>query len=358
MTTVENDRDALKVGQFACHLSSLYQGALLTYLIDIAHRTGLFTAAAHGPATSVQLSARAGLSERYVREWLGAMVTGGVMDFDPASQTYTLPTEHTLLLTGPSSMAPLAQTITPLAKHVHQVARAFRDGGGVPDADYRPEFTDALDVVLRSAYDQFLISAYLPLAPGLTKRLTAGARVADVACGTGHALVLLARTYPASNFVGYDLDDGAIARARAEASGAGLGNLRFETRDAARLTVQQPYDVVFVFTALHDQVDPAGVLERIYAALTGGGVLFMKEPRAGDGLEANLNNPFAAVLYGLSTLYCLPVSLAHGGAGIGTVFGEQLARELLADAGFVETVVHNAPGDPTDAIYISRKEVQ
>jgi SAM-dependent methyltransferase len=179
--------------------------------------------------------------------------------------------------------------------------------------------------------------------------------VADVACGTGHALVLLARAFPASTFVGYDLDEGAIARARAEAGGAGLGNVQYVVCDAARLDVDEPFDAVFVFDALHDQVDPDGVLAQIHGALAPGGWLVMKEPHAADALEDNLANPMAPLLYSVSTLHCMTVSLAHGGAGIGTMFGEQLARRMLADAGFVDVEVHPAPGDPADAVYVSRK---
>lgn len=348
--------DGAKVEAFAAHLLSIFTGGLLTYMIDIGHRTGLFTAAAAGPATSEELAARAGLTERYVREWLGAMVTGDVMDFDAATRTYLLSPEHAVLLTGESSMAPLAQTVTPLAKHVHHVARAFCEGGGVPYPDYRPEFIDAHDTILRTGYDRFLIDAYLPLEPGLTERLRAGASVADIACGTGHALVLLARAFPASIFVGYDLDDSAIARARAEAIGAEITNLRFEVVDVARLDVKQPFDVIFAFTAIHDQADPAGVLERIRAALAPEGIFFMKEPRAADDLVGNRANPFAAAVYSISTLHCLPVSLAYGGAGIGMgSFGEGQARRMLADAGFAEVAVHDAPGEPTDALYVTRK---
>jgi SAM-dependent methyltransferase len=167
--------------------------------------------------------------------------------------------------------------------------------------------------------------------------------------------VLLARAFPASTFVGYDLDEGAIARARAEAGGAGLTNVRFVVCDAARLEVDEPFDAVLVFDAVHDQVDPDGVLVRIHDALAPGGWFVMKEPHAADALEDNLANPMAPILYSVSTLHCMTVSLAHGGAGIGTMFGEQLARRMLADAGFVDTQVHPAPGDPGDAVYVSRK---
>jgi ubiquinone/menaquinone biosynthesis C-methylase UbiE len=329
---------------------------MLSYMIDIGHRTGLFEAAARGCATSDDLAERAGLNERYVREWLGAMVTGGIVDYEPSDETYALSPERAACLTdGPFDMTPWAQMITHLGKHVHQVARAFREGGGVPYAEFRPEFTDVMDALGRGVYDGLLIDEYLPLVPELAAQLAGGCRVADVACGTGHALVVLARAFPASTFVGFDLDDGAIARARAEASGAGLTNVTFEACDAARLEVNERFDVVFVFDAIHDQVDPVAVLARIHESLTDGGRFVMKEPHAADHLEDNIANPMAPILYSVSTLHCLTVSLAHGGAGIGTVFGEQLARQMLTEAGFVDIQVHPAPGDPGDAVYVSRR---
>ena len=296
-------------------------------------RTGLLTAAAQGSGTSEQLAARAGLTERYVREWLAAMVTGGVFEYDPATTTYTLPAEAAVVLTGgPLPLAVMSGLQTHLAKHVHEVARAFREGGGVPYSAYQPEFTDLMDEIGRTLYDTALVDEYLPLVDGLVAQLEAGAAVADIACGTGHALVVLARRFPRSTFVGFDLNDGAVARARAEASGAGLTNVRFEVVDAARLDVNNAFDAVFVFDAIHDQVDPAG-----------------------DALEDNIGNPFAPILYSCSTLHCMTVSLAHDGAGIGTAFGEQLARKLLADAGFADVALEPAPGDPTDGVYITRK---
>lgn len=354
MTTTAPDQAAVEA--FAGRLIELYSGGLLTYLVDIGHRTGLFDAAAAG-GTSEEIAARAGLHERYVREWLGAMATGGIVEYDPATATYRLPEAHAACLTGPGGMnlAPISQLNTHLAKHVGEVATAFREGGGVPYAAFRPEFTDVMDALGRGAYDQFLVDAILPLAPGLTERLTAGARAADVACGTGHALVVLARAFPASTFTGYDVDEGAIARARAEAAEAGLTNVAFEVADVATLHVPESLDVVFVFDALHDQVDPTGVLDRIHEALAPGGVFVMKEPRVSSNLEDNIGNPMAPLVYSTSTLHCLTVSLAHDGAGLGTAFGEQVARRLLGDARFTDVAVHDAPGDPMDAVFVSQK---
>jgi SAM-dependent methyltransferase len=356
-TDMAGTLDQARVEAFAGRLFELYTGGLLTFMVDIGHRTGLFAAAAAGPATSAELAERADLHERYVREWLGAMVTGGIVDHDPETGSYRLPAEHAVCLTGPGSanLAPISRLDTHLAKHVDAVARAFREGGGVPYEEFRPEFTDVMDGLGRGTFDELLLSEYLPLVPGLAERLAAGARVADVGCGTGHAIVLLAAAYPASTFVGYDLAADAVARARAEAAAAGLDNVRFEVRDAARLAVEQPFDVVFVFDAIHDQVDPDQVLDRIHAALAAGGTFVMVEPRASSNLEDNLANPLAPWLYGVSTLHCLTVSLAGDGAGLGTAWGEQAARRMLAKAGFGEVAVHGAPGDPINAVFVASK---
>ena len=356
MTVTGTDIDPQKLEAAVGKVLSIFAGSMLNYMIDIGHRTGLLATAAQGPGTSEELAARAGLTERYVREWLAAMVTGGVFDYDPATTTYTVPAAVAAVLTGgPLPLAVMAGLQTHLAKHVGAVARAFREGGGVPYSAYRPELTDLIDQIGRTWCDTALLDAYLPLVDGLAAQLEAGAAAADIACGTGHALVVLARRFPASTFAGFDLDEGAIARARAEASGAGLTNVRFEVTDVARLDLIDAFEAVFVFDAIHDQVDPAGVLGCINTALKPDGVFIMKEPRAGDALEDNISNPFAPILYSMSTLHWLTVSLAHGGAGIGTAFGEQLARKLLADAGFANVTVEAAPGDPTDSVYIARK---
>lgn len=353
--TTGTEFDPAKAEAFGGQMMGVLGGGLLSLMVDIGHRTGLFGAAAAGWASSDQLAAKAGLDERYVREWLGAMVTAGIVEYDQAGEAFRLPAEHAAVLTGPTGVGPLAVTTTILARHIPQITQAFREGGGVPYAAFGPEWTDAWDAVGRGVYDTMLVSDYLPLAPGLAGALKAGVRVADVACGTGHALVVLARAFPASTFTGYDLDEHAIARARAEAAGAGLTNVSFEVADAARLAGPARFDVIFVFDAVHDQVEPDAVLTAISGALVPGGLLFMREPRAADTLAGNLANPMAHVLYSVSTLHCMTVSLAHGGAGIGTVFGEQRARRLLAGAGFAEPDVHPAPGNPFGAVYVTRK---
>ncbi len=334
-----------------------YVGGMLTYMIDLGIRTGLLDALAEGPATSHELAERAGAVERYVREWLAALATGGIVRYDPATQTFELPPEHAVCLTGTSAfnVAPQSRITTLLARYVDGVADAFRDGGGIPFTAYRPEFTGVMDQLSRGIMDDALIDRILPLTGELPDRLERGIRVADVGCGTGHAANLLARHFPASTFVGYDIAPDAIDRAREEAAAWGLTNATFEVLDATRLPVDPPFDAVFAFDTVHDLVDPRGVLARIHDALTPGGTLVVYDVNASSDLADNLAHPLAPFIYAVSTLHCLTVSLSEDGAGLGTAWGRQQAMLLLADAGFEGVTVHDVPDDPLNCVYVGHR---
>ena len=362
MTTIASrDDEAATLDEraeaFADELLGFYVGGFVTFMVDLGVRTGLFEALAEGPATCRQAARRAGLQERYVREWLGAVVTAGIVEYDPVTSIYALPLEHAVCLTGDTEMniAPLSLLSGLLAQHIQPVADAFRDGGGVPYSAYRPEFTDVMDALTRGTYDGVLVDGVVPLVAGLEDRLRFGISVADVGCGTGHSTNLLAAAFPASRFIGYDLAADAIERGRDEANSLGLSNVEFEVLDVTKLPPEPRLDAVFAFDAIHDQTDPAGALRAVFGALEPGGVFVMVDIRASSHLENNIGNPFAPWLYAVSTLHCMTVSLAEGGAGLGTAWGEELALEMLATAGFVDLEVHEIPGDPLDSLYIARK---
>jgi SAM-dependent methyltransferase len=345
------------VEEFAGQLFDVYTKGMLTLMIDIADRTGLLQTLAGGPGTSAGIAERARLTERYVRECLGALVTGGIVEYDAAAHSYALPPERAVCLAGEGSlnMAPMSRVVGLLAKTLPEVAQAFRRGGGVPYERFRPEFTGVMDGISRGFFDGQLIHGVLPLAGDLPDRLAEGIEVADIGCGSGHSTNLLAKNFPASTFVGYDISDDALTQARVEAKQYALSNVTFENLDVRHLPDDVPLDAVFAFDAIHDQVDPAAVLDRVYAALKPGGVFVMFDIRASSHLENNLANPMAPLLYAVSTLHCLTVSLAHGGAGLGTVWGEELARSMLAAAGFAGIQVHEVPDDPLDSLYVASK---
>jgi len=348
--------DRKRVQEFARKLFGHYTSAMLTLMVDIGHKTGLFAAAAQSPGTSRDITDRAGLDERYVREWLGAMVSGGVVEYEPKTETYTLPAEHAVCLTGTSSrnLASNSQVLAMVAKRLPRVVECFRSGGGVPYSEYRPDFTDYQDASWRLLYDGLLIKGFLPLAKGLPERLAAGIRVADLGCGTGHAVNLMAEAFPRSTFVGFDIGSDAIEQGREEAGAMGLSNARFEVADVSRLSAEPKFDLITSFDSIHDQRDPAGMLKSAAGALAPDGIYFAVEPRASSHLEENAGNPFAAYLYGISVLHCMTVSLAEGGVGLGTAWGEQTARQYLTDAGFTSIDVVDAPG-PQNSVYVCRR---
>ncbi len=353
---MQQQMDGQRVREFAGQLMGLYTGGILSLMVDLGYKTGLFDAAAKRPGTSQEIAERAGLNERYVREWLGAMTTGGIFEYDAASSAYSLPAEHAFCLTGVHglNLAPMSQMVAHLGKHVHKVADAFENGGGVPYSEFRPEFTEVMDSMGRRRYDALLISGYLPAARGLQERLLEGIRVADIGCGSGHCINIMAREYPNSSFVGYDIAEDAIAMGNAEAKEMGLSNARLEVIDVTELPSEPKFDLITAFDAIHDQVDPATVLRRVSDALAPDGTFLMIDIKASSNVEENVGNPTAPFLYGVSVMHCMTVSLASDGAGLGTVWGEQLARRMLADARFTSVEVSDAP-DPLNSIYVCRK---
>lgn len=338
---------------FAERLVELYTGAAVTQMIALGVRTGLFAAAVMGPATSQELADRAGLNERYVREWLAALSTGGVFDYAPDTATYTLPSERAELLTGDSyrNLAPMSQSLVSFGQHLPAVAACFREGGGVPYSAFRPEFTERMDDSWRRVYDELLLDGFLAAAPGVIERLRAGVRVADVGCGTGHAINLMAQAFPASTFIGYDIAEDAISAGRDEAERLGLGNAAFEIRDARALP--SGFDLITAFDVIHDQAHPAAVLRSIRSALADDGTFLMIDFKFSSRLENNLANPFAPIYYTISTMHCMTVSLAEGGDGLGTVWGLELAETMLRAAGFGEITVLDSPR-PQNCIVICR----
>jgi len=333
------------VKAFGAKLIGIYTGGVLTKLIDIGYQLELFEASRAGPATSEELAERLNLKERYVREWLGAMATSGIYRYDPVSKRYSLPEEHAALLTGNSAQntAPMSRIIDHFGTHLPRLTACFREGGGIPYSAYRPVFTQCMDDAWRRIFDQMLVPDFIGAVEGLTDRLRQGIRVLDIGCGTGHAMNVLAREFPSSTFVGYDIAEDAIAQARKEATDMGLPNSAFAIADVSRLPGEVNFDLVTAFDAIHDQKAPDEVLRSVKSALAPGGKFLMVDFKFSSRVEDNIANPFAPMYYGISLMHCMPVSLAVGGKGLGTVWGEQTARRMLAEAGFTSIEVLDTP---------------
>ena len=194
----------------------------------------------------------------------------------------------------------------------------------------------------------------LPLVDGIEERLRAGIDVADVGCGSGHALNLMAERYPKSRFVGYDFSDEGLGRGRAEAAAKRVANVRFEAQDAAALDVVDGYDFITTFDAIHDQARPDAVLAAIRRALRPDGVYLCVDSGTSTDLAKNVKHPLGPMIYTVSTMHCMTVSLALGGAGLGTAWGRELALEMLATAEFRSVQIREIEGDIFNAYFIAR----
>ncbi|WP_347353623.1 methyltransferase domain-containing protein [Intrasporangium sp.] len=336
-------------------LQVLNDGAIAV-LASIGHQTGLFeTLATLPPVTSAQLADAAGLDERYVREWLGGVVTAGFVDYDPGTSGYALRADHAPFLTGPSAdnLARALQYVTLMGQTTPGIVEAFRHGGGLDYAAY-PGFHDLQASDSGAVLDAILLDEILPLT-GETDRLRAGIDVADVGCGQGHAVNLLARAFPASRFTGFDFEPDVIATARAEAAAWGLTNATFAVRDVAGEPSPAAYDLVTAFDTIHDQARPAEVLQHIAACLRPGGTFLMGDIDASSRLENNLDLPWASFLYAISTTHCMSVSLAQGGAGLGTVWGVELAEQMIREAGFGSVERHRLAANPFEVYVVARR---
>jgi SAM-dependent methyltransferase len=362
MTTTEIQLDHSSTdataAQFADRLLDILNSGAIASMISIGHRTGLFDAMATLPAaTSTTIAATARLNERYVREWLGAMVTGRIVAYEQRDRTYRLPAEHAAFLTrraSPDNFAAFMQYIPLIGTVEDAIVDCFYHGGGVPYSAYT-----RFHEVMAEDSGQTVVAALedhiLPLVPGLQEQLTQGIAVADIGCGRGCALHTLAALFPQSHFVGYDLSAEAIDWARAEAQRLGLTNVTFAVQDAAQIADAAQYDLIFTFDAIHDQAQPDRVLANIYRALKPDGVYLMQDIRASSDLSGNLDHPVGPLLYTISCNHCMSVSLAAGGPGLGTMWGEELAVEMLREAGFTRVVVNQLEHDFQNYYYVVHK---
>jgi 2-polyprenyl-3-methyl-5-hydroxy-6-metoxy-1,4-benzoquinol methylase len=351
------DQDAAEA--FAEKVGEVVNAGAVTVMLSIGHRAGLFdTLAALPPSTSAEIAQAATLSERYVREWLAAMVTGGIVDYAPEARTYHLPAERAACLTRGAPLgnfAVYAQFVPMAAAVQDRILDCFETGEGTRYDDYPCFHTvmaeDSAQTVVASLFD-----TVLPLAKGLTAHLEEGIDVLDAGCGAGRALLAMAERYPRSRFTGYDLCADAIAAGQQAAEVAGLGNIDFAVRDLSGFSEPEAYDLVTSFDAIHDQKDPQGVLRGIHGALRPGGIHLMQDIGGSAALENNFDFPFAAFLYTGSCLHCMPISLGQGGAGLGTMWGWETAERMLGEAGFCTIERHVLEHDPMNVWFVSRKD--
>jgi 2-polyprenyl-3-methyl-5-hydroxy-6-metoxy-1,4-benzoquinol methylase len=350
--------DQEKVDCFAGRMTDILNGGALSLMTSIGYQTGLFEAMAGlAPANSEKIALEAGLNERYVREWLDTMVTGRIVDFSPENGTYFLPPEHAASLTrasGPNNMAALSHSVPLLARVQEDIVACFHNGGGV-FYDQFSEFMALWAGLNEKTYERTLISKVIPIVPGVPERLAEGIDVLEIGCGEGHSLNLLASEYPASRFRGYEFRPNAVQEATAKAKSLGSNNVQFESKDITKLGESGAYDFILAFDVIHDQAHPRTVLNNVADALRADGVFLMVDVRASSDVHENLDHPMGPFLYTTSAMHCMTVSLALDGEGLGAMWGERQARELLAEAGFHDVAVEHVDGDIFNSFYIARK---
>lgn len=353
--------DPKRAEAFAGRLLSALNDGAFCLMASIGHRTGLFDVMRdQAPLTSPEIASRAGLNERYVREWLGAMVTSGVVSVDPQSVRYHLPPEHAAYLTraaAADNLAVFTQYLPLLGNVEDDVVECFKNGGGVPYERF-PRFHAVMAEDSGLSVLSSLESHILPLVPGLAEQLGRGVRGLDAGCGSGRTLNRLAELFPKSRFLGMDLSKEAIRAARDEASTKGLKNVEFAEADLSefdRTAESESFDFITTFDAVHDQGKPLNVLRGIHRALKRDGIYLMQDIKGSSHVYSNIGHPIGTFLYTVSCLHCMTVSLAQGGEGLGAMWGEEKTREYLQRAGFRSVEKHELAHDIQNNWYVVRK---
>ncbi len=350
--------DVGRMEAFAGQMMSVINNAALGNMISIGHRTRLFDVMdTLEPATSNEIAESSGLNERYVREWLGAMVCGKIVEFNAANQTYVLPAENAFFLTRKSNeknMAAIASILPVWSGVEDKIVDCFENGGGVPYSEYG-RFYQVMGEISNANVGQNLIENILSQKPELLEALNNGIDVLDIGCGDGKILMALAKEFPNSAFIGVDLCSEPIRAAQNAADMAGLENVQFIEADVLEFGFDKQFDLITTFDVIHDLAFPGKVLEKINSLLNDNGQYLMMDINASSKLENNEEHPLAPFLYTASTLHCMSVSLAQGGMGLGTVWGVEMAQEMLKDAGFDVVEIENYEHDMMNNYYFCSK---
>ena len=329
--------DEARLGEFMSRALDDLGAAVGAALVVIGDKLGLYkTMAAAGPLSSAALAERAGLAERYVREWLNAQAAGGYVTY-VGDGRYGLSPEQAQALAdeeSPYFLGGIFQTMVAATRITPKLVEAFRTGAGVGWAEHDADLFEGTERGFRPGYKANLVGTWIPALDGVEAKLQRGASMADVGCGYGASTILLAQAFPNSSFVGFDFHAASIAEATRKADAAVVSNrVRFEVA-TAKTYPGSGYDLVACFDCLHDMGDPVGASRHVLESLDVDGTWLIVEPYAGDKIEDNLT-PLGRMGYAASTLICTPTSLAQEvGAALGSQAGETRLREVVTAGGF------------------------
>lgn len=336
------------VGDFGASLSSS--------LAYIGQKLGLYKAlASDGPVTPAELAEKTNTNERYVREWLVNQAAGGYVEYDAASQRYSLSPEQAVALTeeqSPFFVGGGFFLVKAMTQAVERIEGYFRNGGGMLWGEHHPDLFVGTERFFRPGYTAHLINSWIPSLDGVEAKLKAGGKVADIGCGHGASTIIMAKAYPNSEFWGFDNHEGSIEHAKRAAEEAGVSDrVHFEVASAQTLPNNE-YDLVTFFDCLHDMGDPVGACRRAAEVLKDDGTALIVEPMAGNTVEENFNI-IGRTFAGASTLCCTSNSLAQNGPALGAVATEDALRDVAVAGGFKQ--FRRATETPFNRIFEAKK---
>lgn len=334
-------------------------GAAVSAMIYLGLELDLYAALHEGPATSDEFAARTGLHERWLREWLYEQAAARIIDYDAATKRFAVSPDTWLLLGDPDELRSLRSNFASLTYRVGMLDAlkdSFRSGVGMRWDQRGPRAAEATEALFRNWYRKVLVPVALPQLEGVVQMLTDGALVADVGCGTGLAIIEMARVFPHSRFHGYDTSAQALARAREHMLAAGVTNVTFHDASAEPLPDTPRYDFITTFDCLHDMTHPQDAAAAIRRAIKPDGIWFIADIDGAPTFEDNLAaRPLAPMLYAISVMSCMSSALSEeGGAGYGTLgLPEPAMRDLVLRAGFSRFRRMDLP-HPVNAYYEAR----
>ena len=310
--------------------------ALNAPLVMLGDKLRLYeTLSQGGVMTSQQLADATGTAERYVREWLSAQATTGYVDYEAATDSFSMSPEQTAVFgdkRSPAFMTGIFYSVASVFHDEDKIEVAFKSGEGIAWGDHHTCLFCGTEKFFSPSYEHNLVSSWIPALDGVEEKLRKGAKVADVGCGHAASTVFMAEAFPNSTFTGFDYHDKSIEQARAKAKEAGLGNVSFQLATAKDFPGQD-YDFVTFFDCLHDMGDPVGVISHVKSSLKNDGTCMVVEPFAKDSLQENLN-PVSRAFYAASTTMCVPCSLNQEvGLALGAQAGEKRLKEVITSGG-------------------------
>jgi SAM-dependent methyltransferase len=351
-TMIDQEKLMSFMGKFVGDLGAVVHAPLVL----VGARLGLYRALAEGGRQNAdQLADRTGTYPRYVREWLAANAASGYAVYHAEDGTYELSAEQAFTLADPTSPAYLPgafKIALSMYRDLDKLAEAYVSGRGVAWGEHDHSLFEGTEEFFRPGYQRDLVANWIPALEGVKEKLEAGGRIADVGCGHGASVFLLAQAFPRARIVGFDNHAPSIERARELAALARVADrVSFEVASAQDYP-GKGFDLVAFFDCLHDMGDPAGAAAHVRGTLAPGGVLMVVEPQAGDRVEENLH-PLGRVRYAISTLVCTPGSLSQPGrAGLGTLAGEARLSEAIRADGFAQ--VRRATETPLNMVLEAR----